>query len=376
MASKRDYYEVLGVSKDASESDIKLAFRRLAKKYHPDVSKEPDAEEKFKEAQEAYAVLSDEQRRKQYDQFGHAAFDQNGGASGFGGYDFSGFDFSSIFDDLFGGSGFSSSFGGFSRGSSRTRKSRGNDSLVIMKLTFLEAILGCKKDLEITTMDKCDKCNGKGGFGEHTCSECHGSGTTTSQQHTLFGTFLTKSTCPKCGGEGKTYDEVCSKCRGKGRVKVTKNITVTVPEGVDNEQRIRLSGYGEASIDGGENGDLYIEFRVAEHEFYYREGNDLYINLPITFTDAILGCKKNIKLPNGSIIALTVPSGSESGDKHRIKGKGIKDPNYGKYGDLYVVLKVVTPKKLSRDQKKLIEELALTDLNDKEIESFERFVAK
>ena len=368
MASKRYYYEILGVDKNASDSDIKLAFRKLAKKYHPDVSKEPDAEAKFKEAQEAYAVLSDPDRRKQYDQFGHAAFDQNsgfGGAGGFGGYDFSGFDFSSIFDDLF-------DFGGRSR--SRRTKTRGDDSLVVMKLTFEEAVLGCKKELEITTTDKCSSCNGVGGFGENTCSECHGSGTITQQQATLFGSFLTKTTCPRCHGEGKSFDRVCSKCRGTGREKVTKTVTVTVPEGVDTGNRIRLSGYGEASYDGGVNGDLYIEFRVADSYFYERDEDDLYFELPLTITEAIQGCKKEVKLPDGKKIVVTVTEGSQSGDKLRVKGKGIKDPNSSRYGDLYVVLKVITPRKLSREQKKIISQLADTDLSEKEIDKYNRFV--
>lgn len=371
---KRDYYEVLGVSKSASQDEIKLAFRRLAKKYHPDVSKEPDAEEKFKEAQEAYAVLSDPEKRKQYDTYGHAAFsgaNGAGGAGGFGGFDFSSFDFSSIFDDLFGFGGFGGSSSS-SRTSSR-RKRKGSDSLLVMDLTFLEAVLGCKKDIEISTTEDCDACHGKGGTGEKVCDMCHGSGTVTSQQRTLFGSFLTKTTCSKCNGEGHIFENTCPKCRGKGYQKVVKNVTVTVPQGVDTGERIRLSGYGEPSKNGGENGDLYIEFKVASHPFYEREGNDLYIELPITITEAILGCKKDIKLPD-SMIALTVPSGSETGDKHRIKGKGIKDVNYNRYGDLYIVIKVITPKKLNREQKDLIERLNKTDLEDKEIAKFRKFV--
>lgn len=371
---KRDYYEVLGVSKSASQDEIKLAFRRLAKKYHPDVSKEPDAEEKFKEAQEAYAVLSDPEKRKQYDTYGHAAFSGAsgaGGAGGFGGFDFSSFDFSSIFDDLFGFGGFGGSSSS-NRASSR-RKRKGSDSLLVMELTFLEAVLGCKKDIEINTTEDCEACHGKGGTGEKVCDMCHGSGTITSQQRTLFGSFLTKTTCSKCNGEGHIFENTCPRCRGKGYQKVVKNVTVTVPQGVDTGERIRLSGYGEPSKNGGENGDLYIEFKVASHPFYEREGNDLYIELPITITEAILGCKKDIKLPD-SMITLTVPSGSETGDKHRIKGKGIKDVNYNRYGDLYIVIKVITPKKLNREQKDLIERLNKTDLEDKEIAKFRKFV--
>ena len=371
--AKRDYYEVLGVDKNASEKDIKMAFRRLAKKYHPDVNKEPGAEEKFKEAQEAYAVLSDEGRRKQYDQFGHAAFDNNGagGAEGFSGFDFSGFVFSDIFDNIFdfgmGGSSF-----GFSSSRGR-RKSKGRDSLLQMDVTFMEAALGSVKEIEITTTDTCGDCNGKGGFGEHTCEDCHGSGTVTGQQSTLFGSFLTKTTCKSCNGEGVTYDKICSKCRGTGRVKRVKDVDVKVPEGIATGNRIRLSKMGEASPNGGENGDLYIEFNVKDHEFYERVGNDVYMELPITITDAILGTKKDVKLLN-SVVTLTIPAGTNSGDKHRIKGKGIKDVNYNSYGDFYVIMSVVTPKKISREQKKLIEKLRDTDLSDKKIDKYEKFL--
>ena len=371
--AKRDYYEVLGVDKNASEKDIKMAFRRLAKKYHPDVNKEPGAEEKFKEAQEAYAVLSDEGRRKQYDQFGHAAFDNNGagGAGGFSGFDFSGFDFSDIFDNIFdfgmGGSSF-----GFSSSRGR-RKSKGRDSLLQMDVTFMEAALGSVKEIEITTTDTCGDCNGKRGFGEHTCEDCHGSGTVTGQQSTLFGSFLTKTTCKSCNGEGVTYDKICSKCRGTGRVKKVKDVDVKVPEGIATGNRIRLSKMGEASPNGGENGDLYIEFNVKDHDFYERVGNDVYMELPITITDAILGTKKDVKLLN-SVVTLTIPAGTNSGDKHRIKGKGIKDVNYNSYGDFYVIMSVVTPKKISREQKKLIEKLRDTDLSDKKIDKYEKFL--
>lgn len=373
--AKKDYYEVLGVEKNASEQDIKLAFRRLAKKYHPDVNKEADAEEKFKEIQEAYAVLSDENRRKQYDQFGHAAFEQNGMGGGFNGagFDFSSFDFSSIFDELFGrDDGFSSfsSFGG-RRQSNKSRK--GNDALVGMTVTFMEAVLGCKKEIEITTTDKCSECHGDGGFNSKTCSTCHGSGNITSEQRTIFGSFLTRTTCDSCSGTGKTYEKMCTNCRGTGKKKVTKELEVTVPEGVNTGNRIRLKEYGEPSEGTGPNGDLYIEFNVKEHEFYERSGNDIYLHLPITFVEAITGCKKDVKTPRG-IITLTIPAGTETNDKHRLKGKGVKDVNYNVYGDMYIIIDVVTPKRLSREQKNLIEKLSNTDLSDKKIDKFEKFL--
>ena len=341
--AKKDYYESLGVDKNASESDIKLAFRRLAKKYHPDVNKEPGAEEKFKEVQEAYTVLSDANRRKQYDQFGHAAFEQGGSASGgYGGagFDFSGFDFRDIFDDLFGGN---ESFEGFSSFGNRSRQKRtrkGDDVLVEMNVSFMEAALGSKKEVEITTTEICDECHGVGGFDEKTCDSCHGSGTITSEQRTLFGSFLSRSTCQKCNGTGKTYAKVCSKCHGKGHNKITKTLEVTITEGVNTGNRIRLGGYGEPSENGGENGDLFIEFRVKENDFYKRSDNDIYLNVPITITEAVNGCKKDIKTLNGKI-SLTIPSGSETGDKHRLKGKGIKDVNYNMYGDMYIIIDVI-----------------------------------
>ena len=370
MSNKRDYYEVLGVDKNASQDEIKSAFRKLAKKYHPDVSKEPDAEEKFKEAQEAYAVLSDENNRRQYDQFGHAAFDSNGGAGasgfgGFSGFDFSDFDYSDIFDNLFGG-----------RGRSSNRARRGNDSLLSMTLTFDEAVFGCKKDIKVDVVEECSECKGKGGFGESTCDKCHGSGTITSEQHSIFGTFLTKTTCNKCGGAGHTYDKTCTKCRGEGRVRVSKELEIKVPAGVDTGTRLKVSGKGSAGINGGPNGDLYIEFSVKEHDYFIRDEDDIYVQVPITITDAVLGCKKEVPTLYGNV-TLTIPAGSESGDKHRIKGKGIDNETLHRKGDMYIILKIVTPKKLSKEQKRLLEELADTNLDDdNDIKDFDRFVRK
>ena len=360
--NKRDYYEVLGVSKSASQDEIKSAFRKLAKKYHPDVSKEPDAEAKFKEVQEAYAVLSDSDKRKQYDQFGHAAFDgagagQSGFGGGFSGFDFNGFDYGDIFDNIFDG------IGGFGRRNSSNRARRGSDSLMAMKLTFEEAVFGCKKEIFLDVIEDCDNCNGKGGFGESTCDNCHGSGTVTSEQHTIFGSFLSKTTCSKCGGTGKTYERTCTSCHGTGRVKKNKKLEIKVPAGVDTGTRLKLSGKGDAGSNGGANGDLYIEFRVSDHEFFERDENDIYMEVPITITEAILGCKKEVPTLYGNV-TLTIPAGSESGDKHRMKGKGIDNQATHQKGDMYVVLKIVTPKKLSRDQKKLLEELNKTNLND------------
>lgn len=366
---KKDYYEVLGVSKSASQDEIKSAFRKLAKKYHPDVSKEPNAEAKFKEAQEAYAVLSDEEKRHQYDQFGHAAFQNGGGASGFGGFDFSGFDYGDIFDNIFGSFG-----GGFSSGRSSNRARRGSDSLMRMKLSFEEAVFGCRKDINLDVTEECKECDGKGGFGETTCDKCHGSGTITTEQHTILGSFLSKTTCNKCGGVGKTYDKTCTHCHGNGQVKVNKSIEIKIPSGVDTGTRLKLSGKGSAGSNGGPNGDLYIEFIVAEHKFFVRDENDIYIEAPITITEAVLGCKKEIPTLYGNV-TLTIPAGSESGEKHRIKGKGINNESMHRKGDMYIVLKIVTPKKLSKEQKKLLEELNKTNLaDDDDIKNFNKFI--
>lgn len=353
--NKRDYYEILGVDKNASEADIKSAFRRLAKKYHPDVSKEPDAAEKFKEAQEAYAVLSDADKRRQYDQYGHAAFDQMGG--GAGGFDFSGFDFSDIFGDLF-GSGF-----GFGGGRNSNRPRKGADSLIRMNLTFDEAVFGCKKTINVNVSEECNDCHGKGGHNEKTCPDCHGTGTQTIEQRTMFGTFASRTTCTTCNGKGKTYETRCSVCRGTGKVNKNKDIELKVPAGVDTGNRLRLSGKGEAGINGGPNGDIYVEFSVKAHPLFERDDNDIYLTLPITITEAVLGTKKDVPTLYGNI-KLTIPAGSSSGEKHRIKGKGVEDVQTGRHGDMYVILDIHIPKKISKEQKKLFEQLSKTNLND------------
>ena len=378
MATKKDYYEVLGVSKSASQDEIKSAFRRLAKKYHPDISKEENAEEKFKEVQEAYSVLSDETKRKQYDQFGHAAF-QGGAAGGnpYGGFSSGGFGFDAsdlgdIFEDLFGGG-----FGGFSSGSSRTssRKQRGSDMLLRMNLTFEEAVFGCEKDIDVDVIDECDNCHGKGGFDEKTCSRCHGSGTVTVEQRTILGSFVSKTTCTNCGGTGKTFKSRCTTCSGKGKIRQNRTITVKIPSGIDNGNRLRLVGKGEAGGNGGEPGDLYLEFSVSEHEYFKRDGLDIYLNVPITITDAILGCKKDIRTLN-SVVTLNVKPGTNTGDKQRIKGKGIENSETGKCGDMYLIFEVVLPDKITREQKELFERLQNTNLENTTYTKFTKFVNK
>ena len=375
---KKDYYEVLGVSKDATDAEIKSAFRKLAKKYHPDVSKEPDAAEKFKECQEAYAVLSDPSKRKQYDQFGHAAFQQGaGGAGGFSNFDFG--DMSDIFEDLFGGMGGFGGFSGFTQSGSRRSSNgprKGNDVLYRMTIDFEEAVYGCKKDLKLDIVDTCPECDGKGGFNPSTCSTCRGSGTVTSEQRTMFGSFLTKTTCPDCKGSGTSFEKKCSTCRGTGTVKKNKTITITIPEGIDTDNRLRVAGKGEAGANGGKPGDLYVEFTVRDHEFYQRDEDNIYIELPLTITEAILGCKKEVPTLYGNV-NLSIPSGTQSGAKLRLKGKGVTNVTTKRKGDMYVITKVIIPEKLTRDQKKLIESLNNTSLdNSQEFKKYYKFLNK
>lgn len=366
--NKRDYYEVLGVSKTASQDEIKSAFRKLAKKYHPDVSKEENAAEKFKEAQEAYAVLSDENKRKQYDQFGHSAFTNNqGGFSGFDGFDFGSME--DIFGDIFKGFGFS---GSFSSGRGRNRAQDGSDLLYRMSVSFEEAVHGSKKDIKVECEDECEECHGQGGFNSRTCSECKGSGTVTRQQNTLFGSFLTKTTCPSCSGTGTSFEKMCTKCHGKGKVNQEKTLTVTIPKGVDSGNRLRLAGKGEAGINGGLPGDLYIEFTVKEDDFYQRDGNDIYIVVPLTVTEATLGCKKEIPTIYGNV-ELSIPEGTKNNTRLRLKGKGIDSDINNKKGDMYVITNVVIPSKLNRKQKELFKELAKTELdNDSEFTKYSK----
>ncbi len=374
MASSKDYYETLGVSKTATDAEIKSAFRKLAKQYHPDLNKEPGAEEKFKEIGEAYSVLSDPEKRKQYDQFGHEAF-TSGAAGGFGGGGFGGFsaediDLSSIFDDLFGGS----FFGGGSRRNSRNRPTKGQDSLVKVSLSFEEAVKGCKKTISVDLDTECDACGGKGGDGEETCHTCNGRGRVVSEQRSMFGIFQTETTCPNCGGKGKTYKNTCKKCNGKGHVMKNKEIEVTVPEGIDTGHQLRISGKGAAGYNGGPNGDIYIEFTVKDHPLFERKDNDIYLDVPITITEAILGCKKEIPTLTGNVI-LDIDPGSQPKDHLRLKGRGVKDPLRNKKGDMYVVLDVVVPTKLDRKQKDLIKELSETDLaTDSVFKDFKKYL--
>ena len=359
---KRDYYEVLGISKTSSEAEIKSAFRKLAKEFHPDVSKDPKAEEKFKELQEAYAILSDQTKRGQYDQFGHDAFSGNaGGGSGGAGFDFNGFDFGDIFSDIFGSS---FGFGGGGNHSNRARK--GQDVAMRMHLSFEEAAFGTEETINLDVDEECSACHGLGGTGEKRCDRCHGSGSITAEQRTILGTYVTKTTCPTCNGKGHTYESTCSKCRGKGRIKANKEIVVKVPAGVDEDSQLRLTAKGEAGLNGGPNGDVYIQFSIDKHPLFERDEDDIHLELPVTVVEAIIGTKKEIPTLYGPVI-LTIPSGTQSGARLLLRDKGIANVSNKRKGNMYVTVNVVIPDKLDRKQKDLINQLADTNLETNEI---------
>ena len=354
--SKRDYYEVLGVSKNATDEEIKRAFRKLAKQYHPDVNKEEGAADKFKEIGEAYSVLSDANKRRQYDQFGHSAFEQ-GGAGGFGGFEgfnFDDFDLGSIFEQMMGGS--------FGRRGSTNRRSKGADKVVNMKLSFEEAIYGCEKEFKVNIDEACDACSGSGGHGETTCSTCSGRGRVISEQRTMFGIFQSESACPNCDGRGVTFKECCSKCNGKGYNNKDKTLKLRVPRGVEDGDTMRMSGKGSVGPNNGPRGDVYIQFKVGTHEIYQRDGRDVYVKIPLTISEAVLGCKKEVPTVQGTIIT-EIPSGTQNGDKFKFRGKGIDDEKTGRKGDAYGIVSVIIPTKLDHTQKKLFKELSETKLD-------------
>ncbi len=365
--AKKDYYEILGVSKTATAEEIKRAFRKLAKQYHPDVNKEEGAAEKFKEIGEAYAVLSDENKRRQYDQFGHAAF-ENGAGGGFSGFEgFSGFgfddiDLSSIFEQFMGG--------GFSRGRNSNRPQQGDDHLVHITLDFLEAVYGCEKEFKINSKEKCPSCNGEGGHGSKNCSKCGGSGRVVTQQRTILGVMQSESTCPDCKGSGKTFTEVCKECNGQKLIKKTKTLTIKVPSGVDDGDKMRMPKKGSAGINGGSAGDVYVEFKVKDHPLYKRDGSDIYVKVPLTITEAVMGCKKDIPTVQGTQ-TVEINAGCQNGDKVRLKGKGIDDKKLGKKGDTYAIFNIIIPTKLDKTQKDLFKELSKTNLNNNE--EFKKF---
>ncbi len=367
MADKRDFYEILGVSKNATDDEIKKAYRKLAKQYHPDMNPgDKSAEQKFKEINEAYEILSDPDKRSKYDQYGHDAFDPAAGAgAGFGGFGDFGFDISDLFSNFFGG------------GSSARRNGpvRGDDVNVRLTLSFEEAVFGVKKDVSYNKIQKCSECGGTGaekGTTPKTCPTCGGKGQVRVQTRTPLGVMQSTKTCDNCRGTGKIVEKPCASCKGNGYVRVSKKLEVNIPAGIDNGQRIVLHGQGDAGANGGPNGDLVILINVRPHKLFVRDGFNLMFEMPVSFTDAALGAKITIPTPDGSG-ELTIPEGTQTGSTFNVRGKGVPKVNGSGRGDLLVTVRVETPKGLSRKQKELLEDLddSCTDKNYPKRKAFE-----
>ncbi|MBN2052665.1 molecular chaperone DnaJ [Candidatus Woesearchaeota archaeon] len=369
----KDFYKILGVDKSATKEEIKKAYKALAKKYHPDLNKEAGAAEKFKEINEAASVLGDDDKRKQYDQFGPEAFKygtgSGAGAGGFGagGFDFSGFDFSdfgfdrfdfdSIFDTFFSGGGFGGR--GSRRSSFRQRSAGGRDLGYDLTITLEEAASGVKKKIKITKNDVCEECEGKGGSGETTCLDCKGTGMYRETRRTAFGIFQTSTTCRSCSGAGMAFKEECSACDGSGIMRKTKTIEVDVPAGIMNNARLRVSGEGEAGFRGGRTGDLYLLIHVEPHDIFERQGDDLLIEQKVRFVIAALGGKVKVPTLDGEA-ELKIPAGTQPGTILRMKGKGIKRLHSFGRGDQLVKISIHVPTHLTREQEKILREFEKT----------------
>ena len=348
---KRDYYEVLGIDKSADDATIKKAYRVLAKKYHPDMNPgDAEAEKKFKEASEAYAILSDPEKRKQYDQFGHAAFE--GGGGGYGGFDFNSADFSDIFGDIFG-----DFFGGGRRSRGNNGPMKGANIRTSVRITFEEAVFGVDKEIELTLKDECKTCHGSGakpGTSPETCSKCGGKGQVVFTQQSFFGTVRNVQTCPECNGSGKVIKEKCADCHGSGYMANRKKIQVTIPAGIDNGQSVRIRDKGEPGVNGGPRGDLLVEVIVGRHPIFQRQDYNIYSTVPISFAVAALGGEVIIDTVDGKV-AYEVKAGTQTDTKVRLKGKGVPTlRNKEVRGDHYVTLVVQTPEKLSHEAKELL----------------------
>ena len=357
--TKRDYYEVLGVSKDADDAALKKAYRTLAKKYHPDTNQgNPEAEAKFKEASEAYAVLSDADKRRQYDQFGHAAFENGGGAGGYGGFDFSG-NMGDIFGDIF-GDFFGGGFGGFGGGSSRSYNGpmKGATLRTAIRITFEESIFGCDKEIEINSKDTCTTCNGTGakpGTQPVTCAKCGGKGQVVSQVQTPLGVMRSTQVCPDCGGKGTVIKDKCPTCRGNGYTTSRKKVPISVPAGIADGQSLRKAGFGDLGTNGGERGDLLVEVHVSSHPIFKRQDMNLYSTEPISFAIAALGGEIKIRTIDGDM-TYEVKPGTQTDTKVRLRGKGVPSlRNKNIRGDHIVTLVVQVPEKLTREQKEALQ---------------------
>ncbi len=368
MAEKRDYYEVLGVNKNSSDAEIKKAYRKEAKKYHPDLNPDnKEAETKFKEVNEAYEVLSNPEKKQKYDQFGFAGVDPNFGA-GQGGAGFGGFDFGDIFGDIFGGG-----FGGFGGGGQRRNgPKRGADVRKVIEISFEEAAFGCKKNINITTQEKCGVCNGTGakeGTSPQRCPDCNGSGQVRTQQRTILGYMTNVVTCPKCKGRGEIIKEPCKECHGDGRVRKSKTIEVNIPAGIDTNQTIQISGKGEAGEKGGPNGDLLLTVRIRPHQVFRRDEFDVFIDMPISFVQAALGATLTVPTLDGKV-ELKIPEGTQTGSRFRLSGKGINYLRGKGRGDQYVTVNVEVPEKLSDEQKETLKSMFDEDKNYRRRKSF------
>ena len=352
--NKRDYYEVLGVDRGADEATIKKAYRQLAKKYHPDMNPgDKEAEKKFKEASEAYAVLSDAEKRRQYDQFGHAAFEQGGGgAGGFGGFDFNGGDMGDIFGDIFG-----DLFGGGRSRRANNGPMKGANVRTAVRITFEEAVFGCEKQLDLNLKDECTTCHGTGakpGTSPETCPKCGGKGQIVYTQQSLFGTVRNVQTCPDCNGSGKIVKEKCADCYGSGYITNRKKIAVTIPAGIDNGQSIRIREKGEPGVNGGPRGDLLVEIQVERHPIFQRQDMNIYSTAPVTFAQAALGGQIHITTVDGDM-AYDIKPGTQTDTKIRLKGKGVPSlRNKNIRGDHYVTLVVQVPTKLNEEAKEYL----------------------
>lgn len=353
--TKRDYYEVLGVDKNADDATIKKAYRTLAKKYHPDMNPgDKEAEAKFKEVNEAYDVLSDPDKKAKYDQYGHAAFDPSaGGGAGFGGFgDFGGFDINDIFSSFFGGAS-----GGSTR---RNGPVRGDDITVRLTISFEESVFGCKKEVSYNKIQKCADCSGTGaakGTSPKTCSACGGSGQVRVQQRTPFGIMQTQKTCDACHGTGKIIENKCPNCRGTGFVRVPKKLEVNIPAGIDDGQQLSLRYQGSDGMNGGNAGDLYIIISIRPHSIFERDGDDLYCEVPITYAEATLGAEIEIPTLEGSM-KYTIPEGTQTGTVFTLRNKGVTRVNSKVRGNLYITVVVEVPKNLTSEQKNLLEKFA------------------
>ena len=353
MAEKRDLYQVLGVNKGASKDDIKSAYRKLAKKYHPDNHETGDAE-KFKEVQEAYDILYDDQKRSAYDQFGFAAFEQGAGQPGGNPFEGGGFGFGGEGVDL--GDIFSSFFGGGRQQKNTTGPRRGNDAIVRVKVDFMDTILGRDIEIPLTVDEQCASCHGTGARTPNdikTCPTCNGRGYVRVTRRSLFGTIEQQEMCGRCNGAGKIITDRCPNCGGKGYNRVKKNVKVHIIAGINNGQQIRVQGLGERGANGGPNGDLFVEVNVKPHEYFKRDGNDIHLTIPIDFVDAILGTNVDVPTVYGSA-SLVIPSGTQPGQIFRMRGQGVKDLRSGRPGDQYVHLDIKMPTSLNKKQKELL----------------------